>query len=800
MVLFLLSLAWILGVFAGTFFDLPSALLLLALAPLPFCFVRRHRRTSIIAILCLCLFLGASFYSHSSFETTDLDLCSWNDLGTMELEGKVVSDPDVRDTGTRLEVDITRLMFEGEARDVEGRALVFVSRYPERRYGDVLRITGEPQTPAVLEDFDYRNYLEHQGIDTVMYYPRVEIIEAGQGNPVMAWIYSVRERLADSLSEALPEPQASLAQGMLLGIRSNIPQDVREDFNRSGTAHLLAISGLHLGIVAGMLLAAGIAVFGRRRGVYIWVALAGIWVYAVMTGLNPPVVRGAVMASMFLMAEGLGRQRSGLVALVVAAAVMVGNEPYILGDASFQLSFLAMAGLIGVYPLLRDAGRWLAARLLGEDRATAALSVFVIDTLSATLAATLAVWPVVAYYFGIVALAGPLTTFLALPALAGIIVFSGLAAIFGLALPVIGQAFGWIAWLFLSWVLAAAGWLGSEASLTINIDSLHPGFLWAYYICGAGIVWLVFRWRRRRDLAAGASGQMKAGIAAGFLTPVGWKWALVPLALAAVLVVTVAVSLPDNRVTVSFLDVGQGDAILVRQGTTQVLIDGGPAPQQVINRLGERMPFWDRTIEAVVLTHPHGDHLAGLVEVLRRYEVKQVVVAPGEYDSTLYREWQRVIEETGIPVSVVVSGHRLDIGNVSIEVLHPGPGAVEAGDETVLVLRLDVGETSFLLTADIPGKVERELVRGRADLDADVLKAAHHGSDDSSTAAFLSVVTPEVVVVSCGEGNRYGHPGPNALARLASVAGGNRIFRTDLDGSVDFLVEGNRLVVIPSGE
>ncbi len=155
----------------------------------------------------------------------------------------------------------------------------------------MLRITGEPLTPAVLEDFDYRSYLEHQGIGTVMYYPSVEVVASGQGNPAMSWIYSVRGRLAETLSEVLPEPQASVAQGILLGIRGNIPEDVRADFNRSGTAHLLAISGLHLGIVAGILLAIGVCVFGRRRGIYIWLALGGIWFYAVLTGLNPPVVR-----------------------------------------------------------------------------------------------------------------------------------------------------------------------------------------------------------------------------------------------------------------------------------------------------------------------------------------------------------------------------------------------------------------------------------------------------------------------------------------------------------------------------
>ena len=786
MILLSWGLAWIAGICAGSVFRLPQALLLVAAIPLALVFARRYRKKAIVTGLAVLLFVSGAGYSyHSQFDITPEDLRYYNDLGEMQIEGRIITDPDVRDTSTRLEIEAARLIFNGAVIGINGKALVFVPRYPEYRYGDVVDINGIPQTPSVLEDFDYRGYLEHQGISTVIYYPSVEVVAAGQGNAVMTWIYSLRSRLSDVLAEVLPEPQASLAQGMLLGVRGNIPQDVRDDFNRSGAAHLLAISGLHLGIVAGLLLACGISIFGRKRGIYVWLALVGIWVYAVLTGLHAPVVRGAIMASLFLIAEGLGRQRSGLIALVVAAAIMVGIEPYILGDASFQLSFLAMVGLIAVYPLLRDIGRSLVTRILGEDRANSSSISFTIDTFSAALASTLAVWPVVAYYFGMVSLAGPLVTFLALPALAGIIVFAGLAAVTGMAVPVIGQVFGWAAWLWISWVLFVTDWFGSHLPSVVTMDSLHPVLLWVYYGLAAVIVGMVYRWQRRRTIAAGTSGLMRPGITAGFLTPVGWKWVLVPLLVIAVLTVVVAAAVPDDTVTVSFLDVGQGDAILVRQGSTQVLIDGGPAPQAIVNCLGERMPFWDRTIEVVMLTHPHADHLAGLVEVLRRYDVKQVVVPLIGNDSALYRELLRLTEEKGTLVTVAFSGCSLSSGDMTFNVLHPSAGSVTDDDENALVLRLETGDASFLFTSDIPGEVESELIRRRADIDVDVLKVAHHGSDDSSTAAFLAVVSPEVALISCGEGNRYGHPGSETLARLEEVLGEEKVYRTDEDGSVD---------------
>ena len=462
MALVVLSVAWVLGIWLGSLYDVPPWLLAFGAVPLvPLLVTRRRRQPLLVAVACLCLVAGAGLYAHHAlYHVDETSLRSWNDLGAVPLRGVVATDPDVREGSTRLEVSVTSLETGGQWRDVSGTLLVFVPRYPSYRYGDEVALHGDLLTPPRLDDFDYRGYLEHRGIYSLMRYPSVTVTGTGQSNPVLAGIYDLRHRLATSLSSALPEPQASLARALILGDRGGLPDDVRAAFNRSGTAHLLAVSGLHLGIMAGILLVLGTALFGRRRYWYVWFAMTGVWGFAVLTGFNPPVVRAAVMASLFLLAEALGRQRSGFVALAFAAAVMTAVSPYILGDASFQLSFLAMAGLVFLFPLFRDGGRALVGRWLGEEGALVSFAGFTVDILAATLGALVAVWPVVAWYFGTVALAGPLATFLALPVLPAVIVLGGLAAFGGLAVPVLGQALGWLAWLFLSWLLLVTGWLG----------------------------------------------------------------------------------------------------------------------------------------------------------------------------------------------------------------------------------------------------------------------------------------------------------------------------------------------------
>ena len=153
-------------------------------------------------------------------------------------------------------------------------------RYPAYNYGDVLLVTGELETPPQLNDFNYKDYLAHQGIYSTMLYPKIEILDRGKGFKPLEWVYSLRNRLSQTLAEVLPEPQASLAQGIILGKRGTIPPQLKSNLVQSGTAHLLAISGLHLAIVVGMILSIGIWLFGKRRYTYVWLALGIIWLFA----------------------------------------------------------------------------------------------------------------------------------------------------------------------------------------------------------------------------------------------------------------------------------------------------------------------------------------------------------------------------------------------------------------------------------------------------------------------------------------------------------------------------------------
>jgi competence protein ComEC len=717
------------------------------------------------------------------------------------MQGMVREEPDIRDRYCLLTFSASEITVNGERKEVSGTALIRVPRYPAYHYGDVLNITGRLKTPPQFEDFDYRTHLARQGIYSVIYYPKVEVLDRGQGIQPLQWIYSLRERLSVSLARALPEPQGSLAQGILLGLRGNIPDSLNQAFSRTGTAHLLAISGLNISIIIALLLSLFTLFFGRQRSIYIWLTLAFMWLYTLLAGMHPPVIRATIMGSLWLIAVYFGRQGSGIIPLAFAAAVMVGIQPHLLWSVSFQLSFLAMAGLIFLYPYFQTWGGKGVARLFKNREKIVPTARIVTDVFAASLAATVAVAPLIAYNFGIVSLVGLPATFFSLPALPFIIVTSALVAFVGLIASVAAQVLGWLAWLFFSYLVFLVEGFNALPYASLEVPAISAWYVWGYYIILAGVIASLNHRTRLANFFSGLTSRIKK-IPEGIPKPrLGFspKWLILPLLVVTILVWSIALTMPDDRLHVSFLDVGQGDAILIQKGNQQVLVDGGPSPQAISLGLGNKMPFWDRTIELVILTHPSADHVTGLVEVLHRYKVKQVLYPDLDYKSDIYDEWLKLLKEKEIKSTIAQAGQQIDLGEVVIKVLNPQipllTGTESDIDNNSVVLSLHLGDVSFLLTADIMWEAEFELIGQRANLKSTVLKVAHHGSRTSTTSQFLAAVDPEVAVICVGADNPFGHPNPEVLARLVDRLGEDDVYRTDEDGSIKFITDGKRLWV-----
>jgi competence protein ComEC len=279
------------------------------------------------------------------------------------------------------------------------------------------------------------------------------------------------------------------------------------------------------------------------------------------------------------------------------------------------------------------------------------------------------------------------------------------------------------------------------------------------------------------------------------------RWSVVPLLLAVVIIWITIFTFPDKQLHVSFLDVGQGDAILIQTPCGQnILIDGGPSPQSLCMELGKELPFWDRTIDLMISTQPHADHLTGLVEVLQRYQVRQVLQPTTEYNSSIYQKWTATLEEKQIKYSVPVAGQEIKLaGDIVIKVFNPPVQLFEQTssdtDNNGIVVKLSWGQISFLFSADVRYEAELNMIMQRYNISSTVLKVAHHGSKTSTSPQFLLLTDPDVAVISVGAENSFGHPDTIVLERLCDSIDKANIYRTDLNGTIEFTTDGERLWV-----
>lgn len=790
--------------------------------------LRRAKRAALLLAGVAFLFAGMARGACSPVHPLEAAQLQQLEGRTVTVTGMVASDPERVGNAYRLRIrgDIDGADQAGAA-SLRGDLLVTLKPWRaivERRkdaaphYGDVLRLQGTLSSLEPFGGFDFRSYLAQQEMLGVMRFPQATLVREGEGSPFLRALYSVRRNLAGALERSLPEPQASLAQAIFLGLRRELPDDVNEAFITTGTIHLLAVSGQHLTILLGVLLAGLQLLVGRRRG-GLFLALAFLWFYAGLTGAAPPVVRAAVMGTLVLWARYEGRPGSGLLALSLASAGMVAIDPPVLLSVSFQLSVASMAGLVLVTPPLQA---WMEERASSIVRGRAPLNGparFLVAALAAGVGATLLTIPLTAFSFHRVSLIGVPVTLLALPVVPFLLVIAGAVAIAGVVWEPLAQVMAWVAWLPLTYLLRLVQVTAIPEWGSLNVGAFSSVAVWGYYLALLAGLWLLSR-RRRAALDAQGSGlstrrtalsRVIASDFAGRLIPDA-LWDRLPkkataaaLLIAGSLLWSAAVSVPTSSSTrVVVLNVGQGSAaLIVTPSGKQVLVDGGPEPGRVLRALGDLVPFWDRTLDVVVLSHPDQDHVGGFPGVLSRYRTN-IALESGFGASTAHLEWDRLVQRRARTRLVAVAGQQMDFGDgVTLTVLHPpsaplsGTGADENNNS--VVLKLTFGNVSFLLPGDIERLAEQFLVKGETDLRANVLLAPHHGSRTSSSADFLAAVGPAAIVISAGADNRFGHPHPETMASYARLPGPPRVFITAEHGTVVFTTDGRRLWVRTQG-
>lgn len=774
---------------------------------------QRHTR-----VLPLCLFLGLGYLSIQPYSAPDIPtdhVARYADGSRHRIKGVIDNVPRLYDRRTKFVLGTEFIQLNGRWTGTVGRVRVTVAdnSIPLRR-GDKIRIEGRLRKPTNFNNprgFDYQRYLAFQDIRVTTFVSagRLEIVSNSADRGMESALEDFRGRIATIIERDGDDAIARVLKALVIGQRSEISREVRDRFSRAGVSHLLAISGLHVGIVATL------CFFVFRWFLSHWelllrhalvrrlAAVAAIFpvvFYGVVTGMSPSTQRAVIMAGVFLIGVLIQREQDLINTLSTAALIILAVHPPALYSISFQLSFTAVLGMVHVLPKIQPG---LPSGPVWIRKPLAFMVV--------SLVAIMSTLPLTMFYFNQASVMGVVANLVAVPMIGFIVVPLGLVVLL-LAHP-LPTLEGWVvaaARGILGWCMGIINYLAQSPFAAFKTVTPSLFEIACYYLLG----WALFNMRGQKSLDTGGA-LHRGGSVSFFRRPF-------PGSMARIVLVVVGVALAadvsfwvyerflrrDLRVT--FIDVGQGSATLVEAPYGRVfLVDGGGFGDNRTFDVGERIVaplLWRKkiaTVDILVLTHPNSDHLNGLLYIARHFDVSEVWANNDLAFISTYAEFQSIMASRDIskPDFEDLERDRIEDG-LQMEILHPAPGyrpiinqdAADGLNDNSLVLKLTFGNVSLLLPGDIELSGERQLIAsGRRRLKSTILLAPHHGSKTSSSRVFLECVSPRLIVVACGRPGRSRFPHPQVMERYTRM--GIAVLTTFQNGAITVVTDGQGMMV-----
>ncbi|MEW6076943.1 MAG: ComEC/Rec2 family competence protein [Thermodesulfobacteriota bacterium] len=811
-----LLLVFAAGILCGEWIYLPPPLAVLLIGICLFgtaWSILRARAAAVVPLL-LFFFLGWFCITGFSFPTfPDHHVSRFAGETSWDITGAILEEPVAGPERRHFVLQVHCLDSGRRQIPVVGRlrVTVFGAGGPELPCGALIRFRSRIRGVDNFKNpggFDYKRFLSFQKIFDLAYTDgdKVEVLSSGRFSGLWPLVEMIRGKIAGEIEKSGAGPPVAILKALVIGRQTDISPDLREAFSRAGVAHLLAISGMQVAVVAGLvffLLARGLAFIPALtwRGWVRKVAAAGtlpcVVAYGLLAGLSPSTQRATVMAVVFLAAILAGRRHQLMNTLALAALAILAAYPPALYSISFQLSFASVFFIVAGMNTMKDRLTVLPNKWVRRGTG------FVLVSFLAIIGTT----PLTAYHFNQVSWVGLLANCVMIPLVELVAVPLGLggAALCGLA-PDLSQMIFKAGGLLLRLGCFFTEKVASLPGAAFHTVTPSPFEIGCYYaLVGAAGILL-----RQKPVPSAGPGQEETApkksmtraalaltviAAAGLIADIGW-W--------------INRRFLHDELRITVLDVGQGNAALAElPGGKCLLIDGGGFTGRSVFDTGKMIiaPFLWRhkigTVDTLILTHPDTDHLSGLIYIADHFHVRTVWSGGEPADTDHYRQFMEIIREKGIEkFDLTRTGKARVINGVCFEFLYPPDDFMRRRqtqpwrntNNNSLVTRISRGRISFLFPGDLMEEGERELTAlagGR--LASTVLMAPHHGSKTSGTAFFLSRVNPEIVVISTGRQNRFGYPSADALKRY--IATGADIYRTDLQGAVTMTTGGTDLAI-----
>jgi len=771
------SLAFLSGIVLNRFLRAPLAIwLIIMLIPIIDAMVLRRRfarlaslNVGLIAAVCIALLLGAMRYQQTIHKITPADVSWYNDRKyDVLITGTVTDPPDYRDAYTNLRLNVKQIDNGKNIFNVSGLLLAHVPINQTYEYGDEIRLRGQLQTPPQDEDFSYQDYLARQGILSYMPTSEATLLPGNEGNPISRAIYSFKDKAVDNIYRLFPDPEASVLASMLLGVNGGLSDPIQQAFRDTGTAYVIAVSGFKISILAGVFVTLFSRIFGARRG---WIfAVLGIAFYTFLVGANDAAVRAALMVTLALFAEQIGRRTQGLNTLAFVAALMALWNPLVLWDAGFQISFFATLGLVLYMEPLQRTTEKLLARYFPQWNAQQVIK-YVLYYFLLTLAVQLTTIPIMAYQFKqipfIALIANPSIT----PVQPIVMMLGGLAIILRLIFFPLGQLAAWIAWPLTAYTIRMVELFDRVPHGTIPLGNFSPAFVVLFF---AALLPLTFAGSRIKEFIASLYRRFKNLSAITILTA---------LLICAILSWRVVANTSDGKLHITFLDVGSADAVLIQTPSGRhILINGGPSASSLSDALGERISLLNRNLDWLIIASTNENEVASLPRVLLRYQPANVLWSGNSQASFSSRQLTGWLAQQLIPATAAKVGQTLDLGSgVTLKVLDVTPlGSTLLIEWNGFSALLPIGENFDTLDYLQNGKTLGPVT---------VLLLSQSGYAPLTPHEWIQNLNPQLVVISVAAGDQNGLPDQDTLDALT----GYSLLRTDRNGWIEVTTDSRQM-------
>ncbi len=723
-----------------------------------------------ISTLLYCLIIFTAGFTISSIDSKKNQsavemLISESEWTEIQVSGNVLSISKNSSGDKRLDLAVTSTKLSDFTSEMKFKSRILWDNEQPVELGDQIEISGtvipvsEPRNPT---QFDYKAFLESRNIYTQI--KTDSVLRINSESSLFSWV-SIRKKALNLVDHNFDSVTAPIAKALLLGYKNELEGNTKQAFARAGLSHIMAVSGLHVGLIIAPFWLIIPYFWTKKHGTKIGLALLILILvfYAGLTGFSVSVLRASVMAILLTYGKLFSKSSDSLNLMGIAALVILLFDPSQLFEIGFQLSFSAVLIILLVLPVIQNViPYWVRIKWYG-----APIMVIIIS-----LVVQLGLYPLQAFYFGEVSLISPIANALFVPLLGIIVPLSLLALIISSAIPALGFLINYPSLIFLGVLNDFVSFYSqlSQSWFEVQKPSILIFLFWISFVLMIG------SWRNPNI-----------------------KWKLMAVSLFFLFFVPLDSALrklESPKMTVTVLDVGQGDATFLQTPNRKnILIDAGVWSPGSNSGKQILLPFFKENniqkLDAVFLSHPHADHIGGIKDLINEIDIDTIYNSGFEYESNLYRDYISLADSKDIPVVSLNAGTTIDIDeSLLILVLGPEKGKFNNDpNQHSLVLNIIHGENEFLFTGDAGEDQERRLVENYGHLlDTDFLKVGHHGSKTSSELFFLQEVTPEVAVVSVAERNRFRHPHPEAVERLESTH--SDIYYTSRDKALIFESDG----------